>query len=233
MPHSMQRVCSAANMMTPSILGWSLGHNRHATFPTRRLRYARRDNYESNRDEREINRSTAIAVADQAYKEGMDERERLVTALDGVADLEAGLEARIELAAGRVTDFATLSAAIASLSNLAQETLGRPNSKAAKQLLDGGLDADQVAYFADIATKVKMTGEQASGARTKGQVTQADLDLQDGICLALMGRVMKVFNRAHERNPSIPRLVPIATRRMFLSGRKQKAAVPEGEGTSG
>lgn len=184
-------------------------------------------------DQRELQRSASIAVADQAYKEGMEERERLTTALEGVADLEAGLAARIAMASGRVTDFTTLANSIEALAKLAHEILANANSRAAKQLGDGGLDAGLLAYFEEIASKVKATGEQASGARTKGPVSQADLDLQDGICLALMDRVMKVFNRAHERDPSIPKLVPIATRRMFVSSRKREASVPEPEGTPG
>ncbi|MDI1449371.1 hypothetical protein [Polyangium sp. 6x1] len=177
-------------------------------------------------DAREASRAAAIAVADQAYREGMDERERLVTALDGVSHLEPGLDERITRATGRVTDFATLAQSLTSLVKVAKDIRQNPMSKAAKQLEDGGLDATQIMTFEDTAAKVKSTGELASGARTKGQITQADLDLQDGMCLSLMDRVMKVFNRAHERDPSIPRLTPIATRRMFVSSRKRETDVP-------
>jgi hypothetical protein len=187
------------------------------------------DQHASTTEEREANRSVSIAVANEAYKQGMDERERLATALDGVADLESGLEARIAAASGRVTDFETLAASLTALVRVATDILSRPASRAAKQLTDGGLDSDQIEFFEALAMKVKTTGEQASGARTKGHVTQADLDLQDGICLALMDRVMKVVNRAHERNPSIPRLTPIATRRLFVSSRKSEMSAPTPE----
>lgn len=189
------------------------------------------EQYEATTGEREASRAAAIAIADEAYKEGMDDRERLATALEGVQGLEPGLETRIDAASGRVTDSATLATSLGALVKLAKEILGRPNSKAAKQLVDGGLDADQIAAFEATALKVEATGKEASGARTKGQVTQADLDLQDGICLALMDRMMKVVNRAHERDPSIPRLTPIATRRMFVSGRKKETEAKGPEGT--
>jgi hypothetical protein len=187
--------------------------------------------YDTTTDEREANRAAAIAVADKAYREGMDERDRLVIALEGVASLESDLETRIGTASGRVTDSASLAASLTGIVKVAKEIPARPESKAAKQLADGGLDEEQIAFFEATATKVKTTGEQAAGARTKGQVTQADLDLQDGVCLTLMDRVMKVVNRAHERDPSIPRLTPIATRRMFLSSRKREIDVSEPEGT--
>ncbi|MDC3956440.1 hypothetical protein [Polyangium jinanense] len=177
-------------------------------------------------DAREASRAAAIAVADQAYRDGMEERDRLVTALDGVSHLEPGLDERVTKATGRVTDFTTLAQSLTSLLKVAKDIRQNPLSKAAKQLEDGGLDTAQIIAFEDMAAKVKSTGELASGARTKGPITQADLDLQDGICLSQMERVMKVFNRAHERDPSIPRLTPIATRRLFVSSRKRAEDAP-------
>ncbi|MDI3284145.1 hypothetical protein [Polyangium sp. 15x6] len=182
--------------------------------------------FDATADDREASRAAAIAVADQAYKEGMEERERLVTALEGVAHLEPGLEERITKATGRVTDFTSLALSLAALAKVAKDIRQNPLSKAAKQLDDGGLDAPQITVFEEIAAKVKSTGTLASGARAKGLVTQADLDLQDGICLSLMERVMKVVNRAHDRDPSIPKLTPIATRRMFPSRKRAVEAVP-------
>ncbi|MRG91390.1 hypothetical protein [Polyangium spumosum] len=189
--------------------------------------------FDAHVDSREASRAAAFAAADQAYKEGMDERERLVTALEGVAHLEPGLEERITKAASRVTDFTSLAQSLATLVNVAKEIRANPMSKAAKQLDDGGLDAMQITAFEEMISKVKTTGEAASGARIKGPVTQAELDLQDGICLSQMERVMKVFNRAHERDPSIPKLVPITTRRLFVSPRKRNEDVPAPEGNAG
>ena len=53
---------------------------------------------------------------------------------------------------------------------------------------------------------------------------QAALDLQDGICLEYLERRMKIWNGAHQRDPSIPQLFPIATRPLFSPTRKQAAA---------
>ncbi len=40
--------------------------------------------FDGNTDEREANRAAAIAIADQTYAQGMDERDRLLVALEGV-----------------------------------------------------------------------------------------------------------------------------------------------------
>ncbi|MDC0746388.1 hypothetical protein [Polyangium mundeleinium] len=188
--------------------------------------------FDATEDDREVSRAAAHAVADRTYKEGMEDRERLVTALEGVAHLEPGLEERISKATGRVTDFTTLAQSLTALTKIAKDIRQNPLSKAARQLEDGGLDSAQILAFEDVAANVKSTGALASGARTKGKITQADLDLQDGICLALMERVMKIVNRAHERDPSIPKLTPITTRRMFPS-RKRNVDAPAPEGSTG
>ena len=55
-------------------------------------------------------------------------------------------------------------------------------------------------------------------------MSQAEIDLQDGVCLAYLERVMRVWNRAHEHDPAILQLLPIATRRIFSPNRKRTAA---------
>lgn len=175
---------------------------------------------DSNAEEREANRAAAIAIADQTYAQGIDERDRLFVALQGVETLVPGLEARIIAARATVTDHESLATSLHSLVKLAQEVLSTPQSRAARQLTDGGVNASELNAIETIANAVKSTGEQASGARTRGTVSQGNLDHQDGTCLAYMERVMRIFNRAHERDASIPRLLPIATRRMFSMGRK-------------
>lgn len=74
-----------------------------------------------------------------------------------------------------------------------------------------------------LAARVESAAEQGSGARTGGAVSQAEIDLQDGICLAYLERIMRVWNRAHELDPAIPQLVPLATRRIFSPNRKRSA----------
>ncbi len=181
---------------------------------------------DSNTDEREANRAAAIAIAEQTYAQGIDERDRVVVALEAVENLVPGLEARIAAARGTVSDHESLAASLIALVKLGKELLGAPLSRIAQQLGDGGVSMDELDAVLAIAESVKATGEQATGARKQGTVSQADLDLQDGTCLTYLERVIRIFNRAHERNASIPRLVPIATRRMFSMGRKRSGEAP-------
>jgi hypothetical protein len=180
---------------------------------------------DSNTNEREANRAAAIAIADQTYTQGIDERDRLVVALEGVENLAPGLDARIIAARATVVDHESLAASLFALVQLGKDLLATPQSRAAEQLSDGGLSMAELNAIFAVAEAVKTTGEQASGARKQGTVSQIDLDLQDGTCLTYLERVMRIFNRAHERDASIPRLLPIATRRMFSMGRKRAGDV--------
>lgn len=175
---------------------------------------------DTHTDEREANRAAVIAIADETYRQGIDERDRLIVALESVEDSVPGLEARIDAARATVTDHDSLASSLQALIKVANELLSNPQSRAARQLAAGGLDANELSAIAAIANKVKSAGESAAGARKQGAISQADIDLQDGTCLAHLERVMRIFNRAHERDASIPRLLPIAARRMFSFGRK-------------
>jgi hypothetical protein len=73
-------------------------------------------------------------------------------------------------------------------------------------------------------------GSEAKARRRSAvaRVTQAQLDRQDGINIVLLGQIIRSFEHAHDRDPTIPRLVPIATRRLF----SHRAASPAVAGTS-
>lgn len=182
-------------------------------------------------EEREANRAAALAVADQHYAQGMDERDRLIVALEGVESLVPSLDSRISTARATVTDHESLSTSLHALVKLGKELLAESQSRAAKQLINGGVTDAELTTIDTLATAVKTVGDHASGARKQGAVTQGDLDLQDGTCLAHLERVMRVFNHAHERDASIPRLIPLTTRRMFAMGRRAPKAPPPAPAT--
>lgn len=171
-------------------------------------------------DRRETTLATDTVAAQQAHDEGMNERERLVTAFEGLADYDATLEARLDAAKDRASDDAALAASLLKLVALGRSLLHDPASVVARQLADGGVTLAELTEAEALASRVKAASEQG-GARTGGPISQAELDLQDGICLAYLERIMRVWNRAHEQDPAIPQLLPIATRRIFSPNRKR------------
>ena len=173
---------------------------------------------------REGNLAADATTAATLYKEGMSERERLTTALETVVNGDPTLESRVESAHGRVTDHATLSTSLLALVKVGRDLLSDKASPAGQQLAEGELTTAGLDELAALAARVKANGAIAGGARTQGPVSQAALDLQDGICLEYLERMMKIWNGAHQRDPSIPQLFPIATRPLFSPTRKQAAA---------
>jgi hypothetical protein len=178
-------------------------------------------------DDREAERLALISAAAKAYGDGMDERDRLITALEGLRQYDSTLQERIDRARGRVADAASLERSIRALVKLAQTLLADSQSLLAQQLVDGGVTPQELADVEAAGEAAKTTDAAASGARAQGPVTQAELDQQDGVCLAHMGRLLRIFENAHEKDPSIPHLIPIATRRIFSPSRKRPAEPAE------
>lgn len=176
---------------------------------------------------REGNLAADTTKATLVYREGMSERDRLATALETAVNGEPTLESRVESARARVTDHATLSTSLLALVKVGHDLLLDKASPAGQQLAEGGLTQTDLDELTALAARVKSSGATAGGARTQGAMSQAALDLQDGICLEYLERTMKIWNGAHERDPSIPQLLPIATRSLFSPTRKPAAAVAE------
>ena len=57
-------------------------------------------------------------------------------------------------------------------------------------------------------------------------MSQSELDLQDGICLAHMEKMKRIFDAGHARDRRIQLLVPISTRSL-LGTRTRRAAKSE------
>jgi hypothetical protein len=174
--------------------------------------------------DREAHLAANTTTAATLYKEGMDERERLGTAIEIAVDGDPTLETRLNSARKRVSDHETLSDSLLALVKLGRGLLSDKASPAGQQLAEGGLTEAELDGATVLAAKVESSGANAAGARKQGAVSQADLDLQDGVCLTYLERMMKVWNGAHDRDPSIPQLLPIATRSIFAPTRKRAAA---------
>ena len=71
---------------------------------------------------------------------------------------------------------------------------------------------------------------KAANVRPAGQkVTQGDLDRSDGVNIHLLTLIIRAFENGHEQDPTIPRLVPIATRRLFTRTAKKRGEGAEAE----
>jgi len=165
-------------------------------------------------EEVRIAATSAIAVRDQAYEALRDAgsspaRRKAVDEAFGVADPPDVLAAGLDNTSALLTQW--LQSDDAALK--ARLTLANLDKAFATELAEAAL-----AVRAAVAVAAK---------RTSPKAMQAALDREDGVQTLLLGQIIRAFEGAHGRDATIPRLVPISTRRLFNRNTKKPAAEEE------
>ena len=114
--------------------------------------------------DREANLAADTTTAETVYREGMNERNRLATALETAVDGDDTFETRLDSARGRGSDHATLSTSLLALVKLGRELLLDKASLAGQQLAEGGLIEDELEKAKALGAKVKSSSANATGA---------------------------------------------------------------------
>ncbi len=163
-----------------------------------------------------------------AFARGLSRRNHAVRVLRNVVGRDATLRARVDAATGKAANANALGAGLERLATLGRELLSSadPILKAGVQL--ARLDDVYLARLDSFAAEVKRTAQAARVRATAARAAQGEIDFLDGVNLDLLERVINAFEGAHAIDPSIPRLVPIATRRLLgKRRRKVEEASPE------
>ncbi|WP_438007151.1 hypothetical protein WME89_53015 [Sorangium sp. So ce321] len=189
--------------------------------------------HESAGQKKDATRATKDAALRDALSRALLLRDQAYEVLRGVGG--SGKEPREELAQayGTAEDPAALARGLTQLAALGKRYLAQKKGPLAVRARLMRLDQDYVERLEETARELTQAAKTAA-ARPAGQkVTSGDLDRADGINLILLEQIVRVFERANEQDPTIPRLVPIATRRLFSrSSRKKATGAPSG-GTTG
>lgn len=191
------------------------------------------DAHESAGQKKDATRATRDAALRETLSRALLLRGQAYEVLRGVGG--AGKEAREALAqaVGTAEDPAALARGLSQLAALGKHYLAQKKGPLAVRARLMRLDKDYVERLEDTAREVAQAAKSAA-ARPAGQkVTAGDLDRADGINLILLEQIVRVFERANEQDPAIPRLVPIATRRLFSRRARKKATGAPSDGASG
>ncbi|KYF87181.1 hypothetical protein BE20_19785 [Sorangium cellulosum] len=164
----------------------------------------------------EAAQSRAIELRDQAYD-----------ALRDAAGRDEGLRAQVDAAFGTATTSETLARGLEQTAKLLREWLGSDDEALTARLGLANLDDSYAKELATAAKDVRNAAANATNRPADGTVTQGALDRADGINILIMGQILRAFEGAHGIDPTIPRLVPISTRRLF--SRKTKKKAPESQ----
>jgi hypothetical protein len=174
-----------------------------------------------------ISREARNAVARKAFAAGLILRDQAAKVLRGVAGHDEALLAKVDGATGTAESGTALAKGLSELAKLGHKLLAHKKDAVAGRAKLMRLDAPYVAAIEAAAAEVSDTAEQAA-ARSGGKaVTQGALDREDGVNALLLGHIIDMFEAAHDLDPTIPRLVPIATRRLFGKHTRTTKAAPE------
>jgi hypothetical protein len=153
-------------------------------------------------------------VAREAFGAGLMLRDQAAKVLRRVAGSDVALVAKVDAAVGTAETGASLAKGLLDLAAVGKKLLamgGVVAKRATLMRVDG-------AYLGSLEASAARVGETAERAAAKGggkAVTQGALDREDGVNALILGHVVSVFEAAHDIDPTIPRLTPIATRRLF------------------
>ena len=169
--------------------------------------------------------STALMVAQEAAREafrsGVLLRERTETLLKGIAGRSADLRARVELAAGTAASGEELASGLAALAALLREWMSHRGDKIAARVEVFGATDARARGLDEAVANVRETDKVAE-AGTTAKVRQLQADYLVGLNAHILGELVRAFEVAHDADPAIPRLLPIASRRLLVRVPRQK-----------
>lgn len=212
-------VASAAPELVRGVRGFSPGLMRVFVAEAYRL-YELNQRFQADRSASRASAKVDKAAASSSRKLAQSYRRQLFEAIKGAAQQEGTILSRLAAAAGATE----LRAVMQALVTLARELIADQSSPVSQRLTLGGVDAAYLTTVESLAEQTGATGTRVTGPKKSVPVSQGELDVQDGVCLALMDQLLVLFEVARAIDPRVPALVPNATRRYF-GGYRQTAKV--------
>ncbi len=178
-------------------------------------------------DGADTDRSQAEREAAAAFTDGRALRTRTVKLLKGIAGRGANDRKRVDDQTGTAENAESLAQGLEAQATLLREFLGHTQDKIAGRVALFGANETRAFKLENAAKRIRETAS-AADARSVSKVRQLEIDFLDGVNLHVLGELIHAFEAAHDTDASIPRLVPIATRRLLArhSARNGSEPVP-------
>jgi hypothetical protein len=174
-------------------------------------------------DGADAERSHAQREASTAFTDGLALRTRTVKLLKGIAGRAANDRKRVDDQTGTAETAESLAQGLEAQAALLREFLGHKQDKVATRVALFGANEARALKLEEAAKRIRETAS-AADARSVTKVRQLEIDFMDGVNLHVLGELIHAFEAAHDADASIPRLVPIATRRLLARHTNRKAA---------
>lgn len=166
-------------------------------------------------------RDVASVTAKAEFRRGVVARDQAVSALTTVVGRDKALRERVKRSAGVATNAMLLEDGLKNLADLTDELVAHTGDAIAERAKLARVTAAFATSLRAQAAKVKETSDAAKNPKLV-QAADGDLNFLDGVNLHFLSDVIHVFEAAHDVDPTIPRLVPISTRRLL--GKRARAA---------
>lgn len=175
----------------------------------------RHDNSTTSRDRRE-------REAKEAFDSALLLRDQAIPVLRSVVAGDHDMSAEVESSVGTADSPENLAKAVKKLAKVGARVVGLKKGPLAARARLMQVDSTYVEQLEAAGARLLAADEKTKARSGGARVSQGLLDREDGANLRLLGHVIDVFEAAHDIDPAIPRLVPIATRRLL--GRTRKSA---------
>lgn len=174
-------------------------------------------------------RSEVEAQRTQVRDDAMAARDELALAMRDAAAHEHARRSALDTAIGNASTVENLAMGLESLSKLLGDWFleAQTNSIWAARLQLANLSPSDIQKTNTLAKDLRSADAKASQVSSTPKITQGELDRADGINIHILGRLIRAFDMAHDRNPAVPRLIPIAARRLFRSSVKNTPTTPD------
>lgn len=193
----------------------------HQALHLERMRDARSD----ASAESATTRAAVEKEAEEAFRAGITLRDQAYDAMRGATGLNEALRSALDATVGTAETSEGLAQGLSGLAKLLEGWLTNKKQPAlVKRLALASLDKEYAEELAAAAKLVQATDVKAGKKAPALKVTQAELDREDGVAILLLGQIIRAFEAGHTRNASVPRLVPISTRRLFNRATRRKGA---------
>lgn len=178
-----------------------------------------------------VGRAVHDVTLEKQLEDGLTLRDQAATALRDAVGRNDVLRQAVDATVGTAETPDALARGLAGLATLLSDWLTADNGALMARLELANLDQG---YADELEAAAQAVRTNAAAAQVRSRpVTQGELDRQDGLNLELLGQIIRAFEHAHDRDPAIPRLVPIATRRMFnRKNRTGRKTTPDSSGST-
>lgn len=217
----------ADDVQKKRLKGFSLPLLSLAVFQLRAL-HARSQKMVDDATDEVKERAKRAAEASRMAAQGVALRDQATTALRDAAGLDPALRAEVDKSVGTAETTDTLARGLDVLADVLDAWLKAPEgSPLLARLALASLDAAYVEDLRATANNVRTTAAQAGERNAARAAAQSGLDREDGVAILLLGQIIRAFDAANDLDPTIPRLLPNSTRRLFSRRTKKKAGAAE------